>query len=194
MNQQTKNRRVLVGGVVLALVAYAVYSHFGSHFDRHHDSDAVAIAVDTDSNSKADSGNSSTPVEISADNKTGTLGIKTPGFSGNVTIPGLDLGKGDMNFDGIKLYPGAKLGQMKVNGSGDDNGQVSVDFDAPASATAVHDYYAKALAEKGFTVDPSKSSVAKIVAAKEDDSKRFDLTLSSNTATSTHGVMTISSE
>lgn len=194
MNQQTKNRRVLVGGVVLALAAYGVYSHFESHVERHHGGDAVAIAVDTDSSSKADSSNSSTPVEISADNKTGTLGIKTPGFSGNVTIPGLDLGKGDMNFDGIKLYPGAKMGQMKVNGSGDDNGMVTVDFDAPAGATAVHDYYAKALTDKGFTIDSSKSSIAKIVADKEDDNKRFDLTLSSTTATSTHGVMTIASE
>ncbi len=191
MDEQIRKRRAWIGGAAIVMVVVGVH-HYFEDTARHR---ATETLNEGDTNQKdADGGNSSSAVEISANNKTGTMGIKSSGLSGSVTIPGLDFGKGDMSFEGIKLFPGAKMGEMKLNGSDGESGRIVADFDAPASATAVHDYYAKALADNGFKIDTAKSSVAHIIATKDENNARFNLSLSSLTASSTHGVITIASE
>jgi hypothetical protein len=187
MDSELRKRRLIVGGGVLALIALAGYHHFGRH---DHSDGPVSISVEDDDKPSGDRAKG--PVEINVDNGSGSISVKTPVFSGNVNIPGLDLGTGNTEFDGIKLYPGAKVTHMQMGGFTDDHtGKVEVIFDAPAAPQAVHDYYANALKEQGYSLTEAKAADAISISATKEDEESLALALT-RSGNATHGKMTIS--
>jgi len=200
MDDQRRNRRILFGGAVVALVAYSAYTTLWRH---HHGLGSVNVTTDHDDKSASanagSSDNTSSSAEVNLDNGNGAVGIKLPGFSANVNMPGLNLNNGNFDIDGLKLYPGAKIGKMNVKAStaesDDGKGTVNLDFEAPVAPNLVHDYYAKGLTDHGYTLD-KETTPMKIVADKdgEDSNKHVELLLTSSGATATHGVLTLSGD
>jgi hypothetical protein len=191
MDSELRKRRLVVGGAVLALMALAGYHHFGRH---HHWDGPVSINDDDDDKATREASKEpvETPVNINVDNDSGYISIKTPVFSGNVNIPGMDLGKGDVNFAGIKLYPGARITHFQVAGpTNDDAGKVELAFDAPAAPQAVHDYYANAFKEKGYALTEARAADAMSINAMKEDEESLALTLTPS-GNATRGKMTIS--
>jgi len=114
------------------------------------DKDAASLKVAADGN-----------VAISADDGGKGFSLSVPGFEGKVDIPGIDLGGGDMDIDGMKLYPGSKLNGINVTDrEGPGNGMVDMRFTSPAAPGTVAAYYAKAARDNDFTAIKLTSSGA----------------------------------
>lgn len=104
---------------------------------------------------KGDGGN----VTASAD-KDGRVTVKAPGFEGSVTLPRFRLGGDNFSIDGVKLYPGATITSLNVDGDSDGKGgAVRVAFDAPADATQVRDWFREQMEGAGFTVTGNRDEL-----------------------------------
>jgi hypothetical protein len=77
----------------------------------------------------------------------GAVAFQVPGLKGNIKLPASMVAHGDMDIDGVKLFPDSRVGNVDVN-----NDDVTIGFKSPAAVAAVKDYYAKQFAEKGVTV------------------------------------------
>lgn len=72
----------------------------------------------------------------------GRIQIKAPGIQGSITLPKVPLDAKNFDIDGVTLYPGSTLKNLKVNDSqGDKDGQVIVEFESPAAPTVVRDWF-----------------------------------------------------
>jgi len=76
------------------------------------------------------------------DGKSGEVKIDTPVFQGTFKLPKMNLTADNFDINGVKLYPGTKIGAFNVaaNGAGGKDGVVTLTFDSPASATTVRDW------------------------------------------------------
>jgi len=92
-------------------------------------------------------------VVAAANGKTGIVSLNLPGVSANIRLPKMQLDAGDIDIDGVKLYPGTTVKAMDVK-SGVDGGRDKVDirFATPAAPGAVRDYYLGAFRDNGATV------------------------------------------
>ncbi len=197
MDEKLRNRRILVVGLVAAVVAYAGYRSFvhPHHIGWHIDTDDDKPSRDNAAGSAA--GNES--AEVTLDSKSGGLGIKIPGFSATVNVPGINLDKGDFDIDGVKLYPGTKIERMGVKAAAhndDDDkgsGSVALNFEAPATPPVVRAYFDKALKEHGFEID-SASTPEKIIATKAEGDKHVEISVAPQGAAATHGALAVSGD
>ncbi len=83
----------------------------------------------------------------SGGNGAGRISIDLP----KIGLPALKLGKADVNIDGVKLFPGARVTGVDVSGEeGESEGGVGVRFDADATPDTVRDYYLAAFKNKGL--------------------------------------------
>lgn len=160
---------------------------------------AVALlALAACSERKADTATADTTadatVDIGADTDTGKVEISLPGgIEAKVSIPGAMVDKAKFDIDGIGLYPGAKIGLIKVNamkredeGSSGHDATVSIGFTAPADAAAVADWY-----QQQF--DTHKISVRRTgetLSGKTKDGDDFTLALA-QVASGAQGTLTI---
>lgn len=90
---------------------------------------------------------------IKAD-KDGRVAIKAPGFEGSIKLPKFDLGAGNFEIDGLKLYPGSTISSFDADANRDKGGKdsVRVTFDAPAAADQVRNWFQEQMQTAGFTV------------------------------------------
>ncbi len=202
MDDKLRNRRLIVGAGLALLIAYGVVRHFESHGGHHgwswssDDAKSDDAKDDGDKADNAAAGN--TAAQLTLNNKDGSVGIKIPGFSADVRVPGMNLDKGNFDVDGIKLYPGSKIGQMAVNGDaksdGDSagKGNVALDFDAPAAPATVRAYYVDALKAHGYEI-ASESTISKVIATKGDNDSHFEVSLTLVGTNATHGALAVSS-
>jgi hypothetical protein len=77
--------------------------------------------------------------EISAESgKEGRLKIDTPGVKADVQIPFLGALTGNMDIDGLRLYPDSKVAGIHINADdGKDEGEFNLRFVAPAGRDKV---------------------------------------------------------
>lgn len=106
-------------------------------------------------NATLDDGSSNASTDdVAIERKEGSLSVKIPGISANVKMPDGLLAKSGFDIDGVKLYPGATVTNMKVDAqSGDTQSSVvRIAYAAPADAAKVRDWYAKAFADKSVAI------------------------------------------
>jgi hypothetical protein len=96
-----------------------------------------------------------------------------------VNIPGLDLGGDHMDIDGMKLFPGTKLGAINVTDrGGPNNGAVDMRFTSPAAPDKVAAYYQAAAGENGFTnVKLAASGPKSVLTANKSDGDKLTITM-----------------
>ncbi|WP_353217008.1 hypothetical protein [Sandarakinorhabdus sp.] len=125
-------------------------------------------AITAEAGDKAeDSGTdtSRTVVQFSADSDSGEVALRLPGgISGKLQLPGGVIGGEDARFDldGVGRYPGAKLTSVNIKAQDSEAGgdaRVALGFSAPGSADAVADWYEKAFAAKGRSVQRTGTSL-----------------------------------
>lgn len=130
-------------------------------------------AIDSDGN-----------VTAGVDGNSGEVAINAPGFSGKFTLPKLQLGAGDFELNGVKLYPGSTIKSMNIvaNAGKDDtgggendkgNGSVRITFDSPATPEKVRDYFADKLGKADFTLTQQGLGLK----GTDDEKKPFALDL-----------------
>jgi hypothetical protein len=115
------------------------------------------------------------------------VSVKVPGFSANVKLAGLDLGR-NADIDGVKLAPDTAVKTMDVQGGGwKGDGDVHIAFTNPVGVAKLVDYYRAQLHDADFAI--TASSGDRIEANKAG--KTFVLALSPENAGS-HGTITVS--
>lgn len=202
MDDKLRNRRLLVGAVVALILGYAAVRDYTNHEHHgwawgHDHAKSDDSKDDGDNADNAAAGN--TTAQLTLNNKDGSVGIKIPGFSADVRVPGMNLDKGNFNVDGIKLYPGSKIGQMSVNGSaksdddGDSHGDVALDFDAPAPPATVRAYYVDALKTHGYEI-ADESTINKVIATKGDNDSHVEVSFAPVGTNATHGALAMSGD
>jgi hypothetical protein len=88
-----------------------------------------------------------------------SVSINVPGFSGKMTVPGLNLGD-DAKIDDMPFFPGTKVTGINVTGeSGDGSGghgkgQVDMTFTAPGDTDRLVAWYRDQAQQHGWTVVP----------------------------------------
>ena len=128
------------------------------------------------------------------DGNTGAVSINTPGFSGKINLPKIQLDADDFEMNGVHLYPGSTISGMNVEAhdSGkagkDDDGTVRVTFASPAAPATVRDWFQQKLNAAGFTVAPNGNGLT----GTTDEKKPFKLELTADGADKSKGVITVS--
>jgi uncharacterized glyoxalase superfamily protein PhnB len=155
----------------------------------------VSISIDgTEADTAAAMADASADVNIAGDTETGKMEIKLPGgLEAKVNIPEGIANNAKFDIDGVGLYPGAKVGSIKVNatekkadGEKGHAAIVNIGFTAPADAAVVADWYQQQFESKKIAVRRSGETLS----GKTDDGDDFNLALSS-AAGGSSGLLTI---
>ena len=155
----------------------------------------VSISIDgSDADHAAAMADASADVNIVGDTDTGKMEIKLPGgLQAKVDIPEGMTKNTKFDIDGVGLYPGAKIGSVKVNaterkhnGAAGHSAVVNIGFTAPADAAAVADWYQQQFEAKKVAVRRTGETLA----GKTGDGDDFTLALVP-AATGSAGVLTI---
>lgn len=125
-------------------------------------------------------------VAIAVDAASGNVAVALPGFAGNIKVPTTMVSSANFDIDGVKLYPGSKIGAMNVTAS-DGKGEVRVDFTSPANIAAVRADLVAKFGDKSIAVTGDANTLSGET-AKGD---RFTIALSPQGANATHGIATI---
>ena len=155
---------------------------------------ALAVVSTTVTLSACDRGERGASISIDADGNDaqvnasgGNVSIDTPVFKGSFQMPKLDLTAENFDVNGVRLYPGSRIGGVNVDadgGAGRD-GTVTVRFDSPADVTTVRDWFVAEFRKAGVTVTPAPDGVS---GRTEDKPFRIELTPAGQRA---QGVVTI---
>jgi len=121
----------------------------------------------------------------------GQLALNAPGISGNIKLPAIKLNADNFDMNGVHLYPGSTISGMNIDGHDrpgqDDDGQVKVSFESPATPATVRDWFAGKLGSAGFKVAPSGSGLA----GTTEEGKPFRLDLSPDGSDKARGTILI---
>ena len=104
-------------------------------------------------------------VHISAGKDGGRVRIGGEGVDIDMKIPDfvdLDV-EGDFDIDGVKLYPGSKVGSVDVNAGetgGKDKARVEMGFTSPAAPAKAADWMAAEFAKKGVKITRTGDTLA----------------------------------
>lgn len=118
----------------------------------------------------------------------GRIQIKAPGIQGSITLPKMPLDAKNFDIDGVTLYPGSTLKNLKVNDKGGDkDGEVIVEFESPAAPTVVRDWFRDNMTKQGFKVTTKDDNLI----GTTDDGQPFALQLSAVGDGRTKGLMQV---
>ncbi len=76
----------------------------------------------------------------------GAVAFQVPGVKGNIKLPGAMTANSDMDIDGVKLFPGSRVTNVRA-----EDGIVTIGFASPKSVADVKDHYARQFAAKDVT-------------------------------------------
>ncbi|WCT71925.1 hypothetical protein PQ455_09685 [Sphingomonas naphthae] len=110
--------------------------------------------------------------------KNGSTTVSIPGLGTSITVPKFNLGGKTMNLDGMQVYPGTEIVTMDIKDSkrnADGGGSVRIGFNSGDAPTAIADYYRKAAADAGFTVDAASGTSG--VHGTKPDGKEFAVSI-----------------
>ncbi|GAA0736487.1 hypothetical protein [Sphingomonas japonica] len=115
----------------------------------------------------------------SVNGATGEIAVNVPGFKGKLDLPKFKLDAGDIDLNGVSLFPGSTVRDLDIAADRDSeapNGgdRVSITFDSPAAAADVRQWFQGELAGAGYTLRTDGDG---LVGTTEDGSAfRLDLT------------------
>jgi hypothetical protein len=158
----------------------------GSHTSVDN-ADTNASGTDINVAAKGDKGED---IRITADGNTGKVSVNLPGFDANVRLPKVMLKDSNFDIGGVKLYPGATVASINVQGDASgtgDNSRVQIIYTAPAEPKPVRDWFAKAFAEKAVEAKISGESLI----GKTKDGTPFTMTFSPGKGGATTGTVII---
>jgi hypothetical protein len=115
-------------------------------------------------------GDKNDTVRISASDADGNVSFDVPFAKGEVKLPGGAIHGGDIDIDGVKMYPGATVTGLNVNAA-DKNSVVNIGFKAPAPPQKVRDYYMSEFKKKGVEASASGDGVS----GKSKDGDQFEI-------------------
>lgn len=121
------------------------------------------------------------------DGTTGQVKIDVPGFQGTFKLPKIQMTADNFDLNGVRLYPGSKVSGFNVATKGEDDGQVRIAFDSPATAATVRAWFAERLPKAGFRVRADGQGLI----GTTDDKKPFALKLDQSGADRARGTITI---
>ncbi|GGO95632.1 hypothetical protein [Stakelama pacifica] len=135
----------------------------GNDHGGHDDDSGTSITISgQDENGQA--------VLAKADGNTGEVSLNMPGFEGKLKVPRLNLDAGDVDIDGVPLYPGSTISDIHIDakGEGPNKGRdkVNFTFESPASAEKVRDWFRQKFADKGT---PVKLEGDRLIGATKND-------------------------
>lgn len=121
-------------------------------------------------------------VSITATDGADGVSVSIPGFDAKLKVPGVELGGGDMDIDGMKLYPGSEVKGINVTDQkGAGNSRVEMRFTSPASPDKVAAHFEAAAREQDFSeVTVADSNGGVTFSAKQSDGD--DVTIVMNPA------------
>lgn len=149
--------------------------------------DANATGANININAKSEKGDD---VRITADGETGQVSVNLPGFDANVKLPKVMLKDSDFDIDGVKLYPGAHVTNVNIQGDRSgvwDDDRVQIVYSAPAEPKPVRDWFAKAFADKSINTTITGESLT----GKTKDGTPFTMTFAPGKDGSTTGTIII---
>jgi hypothetical protein len=130
-----------------------------------------------------DGGNAS----IRSDGNSTSVTVDLPGVKGGFKLPSIKIDSGDVDIDGVKLYPGSRVRAFEVSGEeGGSEGSFTLRFDADASPAAVQRYFLDAFKAKGVAARTRGMGVA----GTDHDGKQFAIDLDAMDG-GTRGVITL---
>lgn len=95
----------------------------------------------------------------------------------SLSLPSLKLDNPDVDIDGVKLFPGAKVTGVDISGQdGGSEGGLIVRFNADAAPDKIRDYYLKAFKAKGMAAMATRGGIA----GTDHDGKPFRIDLEAN--------------
>jgi hypothetical protein len=95
----------------------------------------------------------------------------------SLSLPSIKLGTPDVDIDGVKLYPGARVTGVDISGQeGQSEGGLIIRFDADVASDKVRDYYLAAFKAKGVAVSQGRNGIS----GKDEDGKPFRIMLEDN--------------
>ncbi len=156
--------------------------------DRSSDkADANASGTNINVAAKGEAGED---IRITADGETGKVSVNLPGFDANVRLPKVMLKDSNFDIDGVKLYPGATVSSINIQGDktgAADNNHVQIVFSAPAEPKPVRDWFAKSFAEKAVEAKISGESLV----GKTKDGTPFTMDFAAGKGGSTTGTIVL---
>lgn len=97
----------------------------------------------------------------------------------SLSLPSLKLDNPDIDIDGVKLFPGAKVTGVDISGQdGRSEGGVIVRFNAEAPPAKIRDYYLAAFKQKGVTAAARGTGIV----GTDHDGTPFRIDLEANDA------------
>jgi hypothetical protein len=89
-------------------------------------------------------------------------------------LPSLKLNNPDVDIDGVKLYPGARVTGVDISGEdGRSEGGMTIRFISDAAPDKIRDYYLAAFMAKGLTATVTRGGIA----GTDHDGKPFRIDL-----------------
>ena len=133
---------------------------------------------------------SGSKVEISADGKSGNVGVKVPGFDANIRLPKKLLDDRNFDIDGVKLYPGSTVETVNVTANeqkGEHKADVRIGFSSPADPAKVAGWFKEQFAKQSIAVSGDASGLS----GKTKDGDAFTIELKQGDAGKTSGMVSI---
>ena len=171
---------ILLLPLVLGLAACDVESGADSA-----DANATATSINVDT--KSEKGQD---IRITADGETGKVAVKLPGIDANLSLPKVMLKDSNFDIGGVKLYPGAHISSINVQGdkTGAWSGnRVQIIYSAPADPKPVREWFAKAFTEKSVEAKVTGESIT----GKTKDGTPFTMTFAPGKAGTTTGTIVL---
>jgi len=104
----------------------------------------------------------------------------------SLSLPSLKLDNPDVDIDGVKLFPGAKVTGVDISGQeGGSEGGLTVRFNAKEPPEKIRDYYLKAFKAKGMTAKATRGGIA----GTDHDGQGFRIDLEANNGGGTLGAI-----
>lgn len=125
---------------------------------------------------------------VASAGKDGRVAIKVPGFEGAVKLPEFQFGADDFEVDGLKLYPGSTIANLNVESGSGKDGSVKVQFDAPAAASRVQDWFREQMQSAGFTVSLKDGALS----GRTGDGSPFSLKVDAAGTERSRGTLSVS--
>ncbi|MES2442626.1 MAG: hypothetical protein V4574_07325 [Pseudomonadota bacterium] len=122
----------------------------------------------------------------------GHTSIKLPGVDASIKLPKLDIGDGNVDVRGVKLYPGSTIRDLSINANdtgAKHEGKVAIKFESPGSLAKVQAWFRDAMAKKGFKVSAAGNGFA----GTTDDGQPVKLELEADGTDKSKGIFTVGS-
>lgn len=124
----------------------------------------------------------------SIDGASGKVKVDVPGFSGQFTLPKIQLDANDFDLNGVRLYPGSTIDTVNVATARKDGG-LRLGFTSPGSADQVRNWFQDRLGKAGFTLRQDGQGLV----GTTDENKPFRLELNGDGADRAKGTIVLGS-